>query len=116
MRRHAADEERDRRQPGTECLGRATPARRTWPGDRDADLILGPKWITDARISWRLRPRLTVAISGANLLDVYPDEYLDFKDGVNPRGPSMQGIFRYLGALSPFGMSGRTLYLRLAYR
>lgn len=82
----------------------------------DADQMLSPKWITDARISWRLRPRLTVAISGENLFDVYPDEYGDFKDGLNSRGSSMQGIFRYLGALSPFGMQGRTLYMVLTYR
>jgi hypothetical protein len=29
---------------------------------------------------------------------------------------SMQGTFRYPGALSPFGMNGRTVYLQLAWR
>ncbi|MEO5580829.1 MAG: TonB-dependent receptor, partial [Gemmatimonadaceae bacterium] len=81
----------------------------------EADQIVGAKWITDARISWQLRHRLRVAISGANLFDVYPDEWLDFKDGLNAEGTSMKGIFRYPGGLSPFGMNGRTLYLRLAY-
>jgi len=57
-----------------------------------------------------------VALSGSNLFDVYPDEWSDFKDGLNATGVSMQGIFRYPGALAPFGMNGRTLYLRLAYR
>ncbi|MGK2960520.1 MAG: TonB-dependent receptor [Gemmatimonadaceae bacterium] len=82
----------------------------------EADQVLGPKWITDARISWQLRPRLRAAISAVNLFDVYPDELPDFKDGLsNPRGHSMQGIFRYQGSLSPFGMTGRVLNLRLAY-
>ncbi|MEO7647646.1 MAG: TonB-dependent receptor [Gemmatimonadaceae bacterium] len=82
----------------------------------EADQIVSPKWITDARISYQLSPRVQVAISGANLFDVYPDEWLDFKDGLNAQGTSMQGIFRYPGALSAFGMSGRTLHLRLTYR
>jgi iron complex outermembrane receptor protein len=81
----------------------------------EADQIVGPKWITDVRFSYQLRPRVHLAVSGANLFDVYPDEWRDFKDGLNAQGVSMQGIFRYPGALSPFGMNGRTLYLRLGY-
>jgi iron complex outermembrane receptor protein len=81
----------------------------------EADQIVGPKWITDARVSYQLRSRLQLSVTGANLFDVYPDEWWDFKDGLNAQGVSMQGIFRYPGALSPFGMNGRTLYLRLAY-
>jgi iron complex outermembrane receptor protein len=80
-----------------------------------ADQTLSPKWITDVRISYQLRPRVEVAVSAANLFDVYPDEWWDFKDGLKATGVSMMGIFRYPGALSPFGMNGRTLYLRLAY-
>ncbi len=82
----------------------------------EADQIVGPKWITDVRVSYQLRPSVQVALSAANLFDVYPDEWLDFKDGLNAQGTSMQGIFRYPGGLSPFGMNGRTLYLRLTYR
>jgi len=81
----------------------------------EADQTLGPKWITDVRISYQLRPRVEVAVSAANLFDVYPDEWRDFKDGLKATGVSMMGIFRYPGALSPFGMNGRTLYFRLAY-
>jgi iron complex outermembrane receptor protein len=81
-----------------------------------ADQIERPKWITDARISYQLRPRVQVAISGANLFDVYPDEWLDFKDGVKAQGSSRNGINRYPGGLSPLGgQNGRTLYLRLSY-
>jgi iron complex outermembrane receptor protein len=74
------------------------------------------KWVTDMRASYRLRSRLEVAISAANVFDVYPDEWWDFKDGLNAKGFSNTGIFRYPGALSPVGQNGRTLYLQLAYR
>lgn len=94
---------------------RAGPTAQLDQKKPEADQILHPKWITDARISYQLRPRLQLALSGANLFDVYPDEWWDFKDGLNATGTSMKGIFRYPGALSPFGMNGRTLYLRLAY-
>lgn len=80
-----------------------------------ADLIERAKWITDARISYQLRPRVQLAISAANLLDVYPDEWPDFKDGALAVGSSMHGINRYPG-LSPLGgQNGRTLYLRMTY-
>lgn len=81
-----------------------------------ADQVVSARWITDARIAYQLHPRLQVALSATNLFDIYPDAWLDFRDGLQARGPSMQGIFRYPGALSPFGMNGRTLYLQLAYR
>jgi iron complex outermembrane recepter protein len=81
----------------------------------ETDQVVRQKWITDAGLSYQLRPRVQVAVSAANLFDVYPDEWWDFKDGLNAQGVSMKGIFRYPGALSPFGMNGRTLYLRLAY-
>jgi iron complex outermembrane receptor protein len=84
--------------------------------DPALDQVLRPKWITDLRLSYRLRSRVQLAVSVVNLFDTYPDEWIDFKDGLNARGVSMQGIFRYPGALSPFGMNGRTLYLRMAYR
>ncbi|MEO5579015.1 MAG: TonB-dependent receptor, partial [Gemmatimonadaceae bacterium] len=81
----------------------------------EVDQVVEAKWITDARIAWQVRSRLTVAISGANIFDVYPDETRDFKDGLSGQGISTGGISRYPGALSAFGMNGRTLYLRLAY-
>lgn len=81
-----------------------------------ADQIVSAKWITDVRVAYQVLPRMQVSISAANLFDIYPDEWWDFKDGLNAQGVSMQGIFRYPGALSSFGMNGRTLYLRLTYR
>lgn len=82
----------------------------------EADQVLRPRWITDARVSYQLHPRMQVAVSAANLFDVYPDEWWDFKHGLEATGVSMQGIFRYPGALSPFGMNGRTVHLHIAYR
>lgn len=95
---------------------RSGPTAQLDQNQPEADQVVRPKWITDARISYKLRPRVHVAITAANLFDVYPDEWWDFKDGLNARGTSMQGIFRHPGALSPFGMNGRTLHLRLAYQ
>ncbi|CAN5154401.1 TonB-dependent receptor [soil metagenome] len=82
----------------------------------EADQIVSAKGITDARVSYQLRPRVQLALSATNLFDVYPDEWWDFKDGLNAQGTSMQGIFRHPGALSPFGMNGRTVYVQLVYR
>lgn len=82
----------------------------------EKDQLVQAKWVTDVRIAYQVRPRVQAAVSAANLFDVYPDEWWDFKDGLNAVGASMQGISRYPGALSPVGMTGRTLYLQLAYR
>lgn len=82
----------------------------------DADQHLRPHWITDARLAWRVRRHITVALSAENIFDVYPDEWMDFKHGLEATGVSMQGIFRHPGALSPFGMNGRTVRLHLDYR
>jgi iron complex outermembrane recepter protein len=45
----------------------------------EADQVLRPKWITDARVSYQVHPRMQVTVSAANLFDVYPDEWWDFK-------------------------------------
>jgi hypothetical protein len=41
---------------------------------------------------------------------------LDFRQGVSAQGMSMNGIFRYPGGISPFGLNGRTVYLHVSYR
>jgi iron complex outermembrane recepter protein len=94
----------------TAQLDRAPPAA----GGKDQHV--DAKWVTDIRASYQLRSRVEVAISAANVFDVYPNEWRDFKDGVNARGFSNSGMFRYPGALSAVGQNGRTLYLQLAYR
>ncbi|MEO8194918.1 MAG: TonB-dependent receptor [Gemmatimonadales bacterium] len=82
----------------------------------DLDEHVSAKWVTDVRASYRLRSRLEIALCVANLFDVYPPEWKDYKNGVNATGVSMQGIFRYPGALSAVGENGRTVYLQLSYR
>jgi iron complex outermembrane recepter protein len=84
--------------------------------DPAGDQIVHARWITDLRMSYRLGPRVELATSVANLFDVYPNEWFDFKDGLAAQGFSMQGIFRHPGALSPYGMNGRTVYVQLTYR
>jgi iron complex outermembrane recepter protein len=80
------------------------------------DEEVGAKWVTDVRASFQLHSRLEIALSAANLFDVYPPEWADYKNGLNATGVSMQGIFRYPGALSALGENGRTVYLQLSYR
>lgn len=74
------------------------------------------KWVTNTRVSYRLHPRLHVAVTAANLFDRYPDEWWDFAQGLEAQGPSLQGILPYPGAVSPFGMNGRTINVQLAWR
>lgn len=78
------------------------------------DQIVKAQWITDDRASYQIR-RMRLSVSAANLFDVYPDEWNDFRDGLNAQGASMQGIFRYPGGISPFGMNGRMLYVQLSW-
>jgi iron complex outermembrane recepter protein len=80
------------------------------------DQTVRAKWITDLSMVYRLARRMTVTATAANLFDVYPDEWVDFKYGVEAEGQSTRGIFRYPGGISPFGMNGRTLFLHLSYR
>lgn len=84
--------------------------------NHEADQVVRARWIPDARLSYQLRPRMQVAVSAVKLFDGYPDEWSDFRDGLQAQGASMQGIFRYPGALSPFGMNGRTVDAQLSYR
>jgi len=96
----------------TQRFGRATLLDATNP---DLDQTVSPKWITDLAVSYELQRRLEVGVTVNNLFDVYPDQWRDFdrgKDGVL----SLSGVFRYPGALSPFGMDGRTVYVHMSYR
>ncbi|MGK2960954.1 MAG: TonB-dependent receptor, partial [Gemmatimonadaceae bacterium] len=86
---------------------RAGPTAQLDQTNPDADQIVDPKWVTDARISYKLRQRIEVSLSAANLFDVYPNEWFDFKDGAQAQGPSIGGIFRYPAALAQSGMNGR---------
>ncbi len=91
----------------TAVLDRTTP---------EEDEIVTARWITDARVSYQVQRRVQVSVNVANLFDVYPDEWSDFKDGLAGTGMARQGIFRYPGAISPFGINGRTVNVQVAYR
>ena len=84
--------------------------------DPASDQTVRAKWITDAGATYRLSPHFKISANVANLFDVYPTEWIDFKDGVDAAGMSIAGNFRYPGGISPFGMNGRTAYLHLSYR
>ena len=81
----------------------------------DLDQTFSAKWITDIDVSARLLERFRLAVGANNLFDVYPDEWKDWDMGVNG-ALTTNGIYRYAGGTSPWGMNGRTIYLRLSYR
>jgi iron complex outermembrane recepter protein len=84
------------------------------PTNTALDQTFSARWITDLDVSYRLPQRLRVAVGANNLLDVYPDEWLDFNRGLESQ-LTTQGIYRYPGGISPFGFNGRFVYLRLSY-
>ena len=75
--------------------------------DPTRDQTFGAEWITDLDLSYRLTDRLTFAVGGNNIFDVFPDENI-------PRN-SFNGIFVYNG-VSPFGFNGAYYYSRLSFR
>jgi iron complex outermembrane receptor protein len=79
------------------------------------DQTVSAKWITDLSMSYAIQQKLKIAVGIANLFDAYPDEWIDFKNGVNATGTSLKGNFRYPGGITPFGMNGRLVYLHLRY-
>ncbi len=88
------------------------------------DVLLRPRWITDAEI--RIRPqqgiasRFEVAFGANNLFDEYPTRSPTGRgqDPVtgNPRNYSVNNYFLPFSSFSPFGFNGRFLYGRLTYR
>jgi iron complex outermembrane recepter protein len=91
------------------------PTALLWDDPASGDQTQPARWITNLNMSYQFSRRMRVAVSVANLFDVYPSEWRDFRDGLAAQGASMQGIFRYHG-ISTFGSSGRVLSLRLGYR
>ena len=79
------------------------------------DQTFKAKWVSDVDVSYKFMQRLRVAIGADNVFDVYPDEWLDWNKGVTG-SLTTNGIYRYPGGTVPFGMNGRTVYVRLAYR
>lgn len=79
------------------------------------DQTFRAKWITDLDVSAKVMQRFRVAVGADNLFDVYPDEWKDWNRGV-AGSLTTNGIYRYPGGTSPWGMNGRTIYVRLSYR
>jgi iron complex outermembrane receptor protein len=82
----------------------------------ESDQYVRAKWVTNVRAAYRLHGRAEIAVSAANLFDVYPTESNGFKDAVSTRSDTLDGISRYPAALSTFGINGRTVYVQLSYR
>jgi iron complex outermembrane receptor protein len=66
-------------------------------------------------LSYQLQQRVRIAIGANNLFDVYPEEWKDWDQGVNG-ALTTNGIYRYAGGTSPWGINGRIVYVRLSYR
>lgn len=79
------------------------------------DQTFSAKWITDLDVSYKVMQRIRIALGANNLMDVYPDEWKDWSAGVTG-ALTTNGIYRYAGGTSPWGMNGRTVYVRLSYR
>ncbi len=79
------------------------------------DQEFSAKWVTDLDVSYKVMNRIRVALGANNVFDVYPDEWKDWNAGV-AGALTTNGIYRYPGLTSPWGMNGRTLYVRLSYR
>ncbi len=79
------------------------------------DQEFSAKWVTDLDVSYKLMNRIRVALGANNVFDVYPDEWKDWNAGV-AGALTTNGIYRYPGLTSPWGMNGRTVYVRLSYR
>jgi iron complex outermembrane receptor protein len=71
------------------------------------DQTFSAKWLTDAEVSFRFSPQLTLAAGGQNLFNVFPDR--------NITANSFNGIQTF-PSHSPFGMNGRALYGRLVVK
>ncbi len=116
-------------QPEDNLLLRAEAARGPWavavrserygsvtsagvPADGTQDQRYAAKWLADVSASLRRRA-LTFRLGADNVFGVYPDRN-SFGDA-NTEGNSNFGMFPYNNA-SPFGFSGRFVYLRLEWK
>lgn len=70
------------------------------------DYTLDADWILDASVDFRVTDQFNVGIGADNLLDEYPT--------MTPDALSFNGIFPY-SSRSPYGFSGRFLYMRASY-
>ncbi|HJR67954.1 MAG TPA: TonB-dependent receptor [Gemmatimonadaceae bacterium] len=70
------------------------------------DQVFQPKWITDLSMSYKLTSQFSLALSGSNIFDVYPDT------NITPN--QTRGIYLYNG-LTPFGFNGAFWSVRATY-
>ena len=70
------------------------------------DQVFSPKWITDLSVSYKLTSQFSLALSGTNIFDVYPDT------NITPN--QTRGIYLYNG-LTPFGFNGAYWSVRATY-
>jgi iron complex outermembrane receptor protein len=70
------------------------------------DQTFGAKWITDLSVSYRVTNQFSLAVSGTNIFDVYPDT------NITPN--QTRGIYLYSG-LTPFGFNGAYWSVRATY-
>ncbi len=71
------------------------------------DQAFQAKWITDMSVSYKLTSQLSLALSGTNIFDVYPD--------TNITANQTRGIYLYSG-LTPFGFNGAFWSVRASYQ
>jgi iron complex outermembrane receptor protein len=71
------------------------------------DQAFQAKWITDMSVSYKLTSQLSLALSGTNIFDVYPD--------TNITANQTRGIYLYSG-LTPFGFNGTFWSVRASYQ
>jgi iron complex outermembrane recepter protein len=83
--------------------------------DGTLDQTFEAKWITDLDLSYRLpQQRVRFSVGANNLLDVYPEEWKDFDQGVNG-ALTTNGVYRFPGGVSPFGFNGRFVYAKMSF-
>ena len=73
----------------------------------ERDQVHEGKWLTDVEFSYRLQDRVTLAIGGHNIFDIFPDE--------NNPDISFNGIFVYPRRTAPFGFNGGSWYTRVSF-
>jgi iron complex outermembrane receptor protein len=71
------------------------------------DQIYTAKWLTDLEGNYALTRGLTFGIGAQNIFNVFPDR--------NTTVNSFNGIQTF-PSIAPFGMNGRTIYGRLAWK
>jgi iron complex outermembrane receptor protein len=79
------------------------------------DQTFSPEWLADLELAYRWRD-YTFGIGAENLFDNFPDRNIVFRPGTTTfTAQSNFGMFTY-PSHSPFGMNGRFVYTRIAYR